>query len=171
MSEEPAFVSIGKVMKPRGIQGEAFLLSLTDFPERFDDLKSVRLARADGTHVFLNVAYVRPFGNKRLAIKFQGVDTPEAVLVYRDAYLQVPKASVHPLPDDVFYVFEVVGLPVETAGGQAIGRVIDVLSYPAHDVYVVDRNGEEVLIPAVREIVTIDRASGKIVVQEIAGLF
>jgi ribosomal 30S subunit maturation factor RimM len=48
--------------------------------------------------------------------------------------------------------------------------VVEVLSHPANDVYVVDRDGEEVMIPAVREIVTVDRDAGKLVVQEIEGL-
>jgi hypothetical protein len=37
-------------------------------------------------------------------------------------------------------------------------------------VYVVDRNGEELLLPAARDLMTIDRDAGKIVVQEIEGL-
>ena len=45
---------------------------------------------------------------------------------------------------------------------------MEVLSYPANDVYVVSRNGEDVLIPAVREFVRVER--DKIVVQEIEGL-
>ncbi|MYF16886.1 MAG: hypothetical protein F4215_05600 [Gemmatimonadetes bacterium] len=61
-------------------------------------------------------------------------------------------------------------MPVETASGTMVGHVVEVLSYPANDVYVVDRNGEDVLIPAVREIVHVDQKAGKIIVQEIEGL-
>jgi len=169
VSEGPVFVAIGRVLKPRGVQGEAFLQSLTDFPERFDTLTSVRVELPDRTQVCLDVTYIRFYGT-RLAIKFKGADTPEAVLRYRGAYIQVPQDAVHPLPEDTFYVFELVGMPVETASGKPVGRVVDVLAHPANDVYVIDRNGEEVLIPAVREFVAIDRAAGKLVVQEIEGL-
>ena len=61
-------------------------------------------------------------------------------------------------------------MPVETVSGDLVGHVVEVLSHPANDVYVVDRNGEEVMIPAVREIVTVDRDAGKLVVHEIEGL-
>ena len=156
-------------MKPRGIRGEAFLLPLTDFPQRFADLDSVRVEAPDGTSSALHVAYVRAYGS-RLAIKFQGIDTPEDVRRLRDHFISVARDAVYPLPDNTFYVFELEGLPVETASGAMVGHVVEVLSYPANDVYVVDRNGEDVLIPAVREIVRVDQKAGKIIVQEIEGL-
>lgn len=166
---EPDFVTVGEIMKPRGIRGEAFLLPLTDFPQRFDDLDFVRVEALDGTYSALNVAYVRAYGS-RLAIKFQDIDTPEQVRRLRGHFILVPRDAVHPLPDDSFYVFEIEGLPVETASGTMVGHIVEVLSYPANDVYVVDRNGEDVLIPAVREIVRVDQKAGKIIVQEIEGL-
>ena len=164
---QPDFVAIGKIMKPRGIRGEAFLLPLTDFPERFDDLDVVRVESPDGAFSSLDVAYVRAYG-PRTAIKFQGIDTPEDVGRLRGHFVLVTHDAVHPLPEDAFYVFQIEGLPVETASGQMVGQVVEVLSYPANDVYVVDRNGEDVLIPAVREFVRVDK--DKIVVQEIKGL-
>lgn len=164
---QPDFVAIGKIMKPRGIRGEAFLLPLTDFPERFEDLDAVRVESPDGAFSSLDVAYVRAYG-PRTAIKFQGIDTPEDVGRLRGHFVLVTHDAVHPLPEDAFYVFQIEGLPVETASGQSVGQVVEVLSYPANDVYVVDRNGEDVLIPAVREFVRVDK--DKIVVQEIEGL-
>jgi 16S rRNA processing protein RimM len=163
------FVAVGKVGKPRGLKGEAFLMPLTDFPERYKALHTVRVEAPDGSSMMLDVAYVRQYG-PRTAIKFEGFDTPEEVGRFRGYFVQVPRDAVHPLPDDTFYVFEVVGMPVETVSGDLVGHVVEVLSHPANDVYVVDRNGEEVMIPAVREIVTVDRDAGKLVVQEIEGL-
>lgn len=144
-------------------------MPLTDFPERFEVLDVVRVEAPDGTAMTLNVVYIRQYG-PRTAIKFEGFDTPEEVGRFRGYFVQVTRDAVHPLPDDTFYVFEVEGMPVETASGDLVGYVVEVLSHPANDVYVVDRNGEEVMIPAVREIVSIDRDAGKLVVQEIEGL-
>jgi len=163
------YVAIGKVLKPRGIRGEAFLMLLTDFPERFKGLHLVRAETPDGSVTELDIDYVRKYGN-RMGIKFRGVDSPDAVSKFRNYVIQVPRDSVFPLPDDVFYVFEVIGMTVETTDGELVGEVVDVLSIPANDVYVVDRNGEEVLLPAARELLTIDRDAKKIVVQDIEGL-
>ena len=163
------YVAIGRVLKPRGIRGEAFLMLMTDFPERFKGLRLVRAEAADGSHTELDIDYVRRYGNK-MAIKFRGINSPEAVGLHRNAVIMVPRDDVHPLPEDTFYVFEVIGLPVETSSGEFVGKVVDVLSIPANDVYVVDRNGEELLLPAARDVLTVDREAGKIVVQEIEGL-
>lgn len=163
------YVAIGRILKPRGIRGEAFLMLLTDFPERFEGLRNIRAESPDGSHTQLDIDYVRQYGN-RVGIRFCGIDTPEAVSQLRNYVLQVPRDEVHPLPEDTFYVFEVIGMPVETTSGDLVGKVVDILSIPANDVYVVDRNGEELLLPAARDVLTIDRDAGKIVVQEIDGL-
>lgn len=163
------YVAIGRVLKPRGIRGEAFLMPMTDFPERFKGLRLVRAEAPDGSHTELDIDYVRQYGHK-MGIKLHGVDSPDAVSPYRNYVILVPREDVHPLPDDTFYVFEVIGMPVETASGVPVGKVVDVLSIPANDVYVVDRNGEELLLPAARDVLAIDREAGKIVVQEIEGL-
>lgn len=162
-------VAIGRLLKPRGIQGEVFCKPLTDFVERFEGLETVTAILSGGRREVLTVEYARLYGN-RLALKFEGVDTPEAVKVYRDAHLVVPKDDTFDLPEDTFYVYEIVGMMVETESGDGVGPVKDVLSFPGNDVYVVDRKGEEVLIPAVKDLVTIDRDARKIVVQSIEGL-
>ena len=59
---------------------------------------------------------------------------------------------------------------METEAGEAVGKVVDVLSFPANDVYVVDRDGEEVLLPAVRELIQVDLAGGRVVVRDLEGL-
>jgi 16S rRNA processing protein RimM len=51
-----------------------------------------------------------------------------------------------------FYVFDLVGCEVMSAGAR-IGVVRDVLDRPANDVLVVDRGGEELLVPFIREAV------------------
>jgi len=162
-------IAIGRVSKPRGIRGEAFLVPLTDFPERFEGLHIVQAQTPDGSHTQLDIDYVRQYGN-RMGVKFRGVDSPEAVGLFRNYIIVVPRDAVHPLPEDTFYVFEVVGMTVETTSGEWVGKVVDVLSIPANDVYVVDRNGEELLLPAARDLMTIDRDARKIVVQEMQGL-
>ncbi len=173
MAEGPlnseAFVAIGRLQKPRGIRGEVFLAPLTNYPERFQDLTEVLVERPDGVRTSLRIEAVRTYG-KRIGIKFRGIETPEAVARLKGSVLLIPPEKVYPLPEDTFYVFEVVGLRVETEAGEAVGQVVDVLSFPANDVYVVDRNGEELLLPAVREVLRVDLEGGRIVVRDIEGL-
>lgn len=162
-------IAIGKLQKPRGIRGEIFCHPLTDFVERFAELETVTVVMSGGRRESLTLENGRMYG-KRLALKFAGYDTPETVATLRNATLVVPKDEAFALPEDTFYVYEIVGMTVETEDGTTVGRVKDVLTLPGNDVYVVDRDGEEVLIPAVKELVTIDGNARKIIVQSLEGL-
>ncbi len=162
-------VSVGQVLKPRGLQGEAFLLPLTDHPERFDSLDVACLLMKDGEKVDLKISWVRKYG-KRMGIKFSGVDTPQAASKYHGSYVQVSRDSVFDLPEDSYYVFEMIGLMVESEAGEKIGKVQEVLSYPGNDVYVVDRDGKELLLPAVQELMRVDMEGRRIVVRDLDGL-
>jgi 16S rRNA processing protein RimM len=52
-----------------------------------------------------------------------------------------------------------------------LGKVVEIIHTPANDVYVVRRPGAEVLIPALKEVVTtVDVAGGRMVVQLPEGL-
>ena len=73
-----ALVTIGRVAKPRGVRGEAHLVPMTDFPERFAELDTVALEKHDHTRLTVRVSYVKAYGS-RLAIKFGGYNTPESV--------------------------------------------------------------------------------------------
>lgn len=164
------YVAIGRVLKPRGLGGEAFLHPLTDFPERFQVLKRVLVERPDGNRTTLGIDRVRNCG-RRMAVKFLDIDTPDAVAPFRGSELLVPADEVYPLPEDTFYVFQIAGLKVETEAGQEVGRVVDVLSHPGNDIYVVKReDGGEALIPAAKDLVRIDLAGGRLVVKNVEGL-
>jgi 16S rRNA processing protein RimM len=65
----------------------------------------------------------------------------------------------------------VMGLTVLDQEGAVVGHVRDVLKLPAHDVYVIERHGGKILIPAVREfILSIDPEAGILRVHLIEGM-
>ena len=82
--------------------------------------------------------------------------------VERGAELAVPRDTLPPLGEDEYYAFQLVGLEVEEEGGRLVGRVSDVLEYPANDVLELDSGLSLPLVEAcVRQI---DLAGGRIVV-------
>jgi 16S rRNA processing protein RimM len=76
------------------------------------------------------------------------------------------------LPEGEFYWFQVLGLPViNAADGALLGHLREIIPTPAHDVYVVRRGEEELLLPAVEEVITeIDLGEGWIKVAPPPGL-
>ncbi len=105
-------------------------------------------------------------------LKFAGVDTPEAASKLTNRHLAVKSDQLVKLPEDTYYVFDLIGCEVFDETGARIGKVTDVQQYPANDAYVIrTENNEEVLFPAVLEYVKeIDAENRKIVVRN-AGLF
>jgi 16S rRNA processing protein RimM len=82
--------------------------------------------------------------------------------VERGAVLSVPRDSLPPLDEDEYYAFQLVGLVVEEEGGRLLGRVSDVLDYPANDVLELDSGASLPLVEAcVRQV---DLEGGRIVV-------
>ena len=157
-------VVVGRVLKPRALDGEAFMFPLTDHLERFDSLKVARCEFPNGTSTDVRIAYVRTYG-KRQAVKLEGVDSSADIIPYRNALLTIPRDAVYELPEDTFYVFELEGLPAVTESGEPLGTVREVLTFPANDVYVIDRDGGEFMVPAVKEWVEVDREAGRVVVK------
>ena len=51
-----------------------------------------------------------------------------------DAMLTVPREALPPLGDDEFYHTDLIGLPVVTTEGIAIGTVVDIANYGATDI-------------------------------------
>ena len=76
-----------------------------------------------------------------------------------------------PLGEDEYYVYQIVGLDVWTGEGEHLGRVSEVLFTGANDVYVVQGEKGEILIPAVEDVVLeVDLASGRLTVELMEGL-
>ena len=74
--------------------------------------------------------------------------------VERGSELAVPRATLPRLADeDEFYVFQLVGLSVEEENGRQLGRVLEVLEYPANDVLELDSGASLPLVEAcVRQV-------------------
>jgi 16S rRNA processing protein RimM len=82
--------------------------------------------------------------------------------VDRGATLAVPREALPPLEPDEYYAFQLVGLVVEEEGGRVVGRVRDVLDYPANDVLELDSGVSLPLVEAcVRQV---DLEGGRIVI-------
>jgi len=165
-------VVIGEITAPHGIRGEVRVRSWSDSPDRFRHLTDCRLIYADGREEACRISGAKRSRNFWV-LKLAGVDNRNDAEERRGATLAVPRSRVGPLPPGHFYVFQVVGLRVVSEEGEVIGRVKEVLSLPAHDVYVVDGGaGREILIPAVKAVVTkIAPEEGVLIVKSLPGLW
>ena len=104
-------------------------------------------------------------------LQLRGIETMTAAETLRDVDVVIPRAEAPPLVEGEFFVADVVGLRAVTTTGRALGTVVEVISTGANDVYVVRGDAGEVLIPAIRDVVTsIDPAAGVLQVEPMPGL-
>jgi 16S rRNA processing protein RimM len=104
-------------------------------------------------------------------LKLRGIETITAAETLRGVDVVIPRSEAPPLAEGEFFVADVVGLRAVTTTGRALGTVAEVLSTGANDVYVVRGDAGEVLIPAIRDVVTsIDPAAGVLQVEPLPGL-
>jgi 16S rRNA processing protein RimM len=158
-------VSIGRVSSAHGVHGEVKVQPLTDFPERFDAGQTFWL---DGKQ---RVIERSRWQKGTVVLKVEGIETRDAVEALRGHELQVPEPEELPEDEGIYYQHDIIGLKVEDTAGEALGRVTDVLSTGANDVYVVRGPKGEVLLPAVEDVVhEIDVPGGRMVVELLPGL-
>ncbi|MCL4498695.1 MAG: ribosome maturation factor RimM [Chloroflexi bacterium] len=165
------YVTIGQILKPRGTRGEVDLLSLTDFPDRFRPGMSVLLVPPLPGRRELVIEEVIKLP-KGLVLAFEGLETRNEVEALRGKYIAVPPDEVEELPDDAYWIDDLIGLTVITTAGENLGKVKDVLRGSGNDVYVVGGDeGQEHLIPAIKDVVKkVDVEAGKITIEPIPGL-
>ncbi len=164
------WINIGFIRRPHGLRGYVRVEALSDAPGRYEELDRIEVELVDGRRETLKIENSRADGNNYL-MKFLGINTAETAERLRSAYIQVPEEDVAALPKDAYYVYEIEGCTVVTEDGELVGKVREVMSMPAHDVFVLDSSQGEVMIPMVKDLVVeIKPEDSKIVVRPIPGL-
>lgn len=150
-------VHIGRVRAAHGIKGELKIEPMTDDPNRFKDLKEIILSTHQSTTVF-PIEQVR-FHHGDLLLKLKGIDDRNEAERYKNAYCDINKAERLTLPEDRFYIDDLIGLAVYEAD-EYLGHIQEVLQPGANDVYVVKKeDGKTLYIPALKTVVQSIRLS------------
>ena len=167
---ESDLISIARIARPQGKNGEVIADILTDFPERFAKPGSVWAINESGQIDQLKVE--RSWMHKgRVVLKFAGYDDMTRAETLRGVRLAITSGELKPLPADTYYDFDLAGCVVVAASGEEIGSVASVERYGAAPLLKVRGNGREYLIPLVLSIcIEIDVAHKRIVVAPPEGL-
>ena len=162
MPDEP--IVVGRVTTAHGIKGEVKVEVLTDFPERFERGSKLWLKGIERT-----IEQGRPQG-RGIILKLRGIDTRNDAEALRGEVLTVPELA--DLDDEgAYYIHDLIGLRVEDSAGDELGKLFEVITTGATDVYVIRGPSGELLLPALDDVVTdIDLNAGRLVVDVPEGL-
>lgn len=164
---EPRYLAIGHVVRPFGLHGELKVDVLTDYPEQLVRLRTVYL----GPHAEpWGVEAVRLHKDAAL-LKLVGCDDRNAAEALRGALVQIARDDAVPLEEDEFYEYQIVGMTVVEQDGTLLGRVTEIISTGANDVYVVVGPDGELLLPAIKSVILkIDLDADQMVVRLMDGM-
>lgn len=168
--ERDDLISIGRIVGTFSYDGTLKVYPLTDFPERFNKMKKVRLERCGKLQEY-TVEWTRPHKELYL-IKLQGVDSMEKAGEFKHAQLVIEQDELISLPEGEYYHFQLEGLQVIDDERGLLGELTEVLGTGANDVYVVKtaQHGE-VLIPAIKDVIlSVDLAAGEMRIHLLPGL-
>lgn len=169
MSQENNLISVGEVTTTQGHRGEVRVLPLTDFPERFRANAGLLLEKAGQTRN-LTIERVRSHKNM-LIVKFKEIPDMNSAEELKGGVLKITRDELKVLPEDTYYIFEIIGMRVETDQGVTLGTICDVIQTGSNDVYVVTGETKQYLIPGLKEIVRhIDKSQKIMVIKPLDGL-
>ncbi|OGN90924.1 MAG: 16S rRNA processing protein RimM [Chloroflexi bacterium RBG_13_46_14] len=162
---EPEYITVGTIAAPWGLQGYVKVNVETDFPQRFSGSSQVYIDRQ------AMVIDTASWHKGKAIIKLHGVDTEEEANNLTGRVIEIHHSQLFSLENDVYFHFQLIDLNVITTGGEAIGKITEILSMASADIYVIKGKNGEILIPATEEIIkSIDLGIGIMVIEPMDGL-
>ncbi len=163
-------IKIAKIVNAVGLKGEVKVYNYSDVRERFEELDEIIISgrKQETVRKILKVRYQ---GNM-VILTLEGVDDRNKAEALKDSDIYITEADLRELPEDTFYVRDLIGMKVIDEGAYGeIGILRDVLQNTSQDVYVVrTADGKDVLIPAVKDFIkSVDRDGGIITTSLIPG--
>ena len=150
------YLEVGKVTNVHGLMGEVKVQPWADSPEFLCRFKTLYV---DEAHFPVKVERARVHKNM-VIMKFEGLTDVPGALSMRNAVLYIDREDVN-LPQGAFSLADIYGLEVRNAAtGEVLGKIADVLTLPANNVYVVRGGARELMIPAVPQFIAETNVEG-----------
>ena len=164
------YFEVGQIVNTFGIKGFVKVNPLTDDAERFEELESVFVVK-NKELIEMKIEEIKYHKNMVL-IKFKGIEDINMAEKYKGCYIKIKRENAKKLPEDTYFIADLIGLPVYDESGKLLGKVDDIYNNKSHDIYVVkDELGKQILLPSTKEVIKqIDVDEEKMVVHLIDGL-
>ncbi|MBQ7794485.1 MAG: 16S rRNA processing protein RimM [Clostridia bacterium] len=142
-------LEVGKIVNTHGLRGEVKVVPWTDYPEVFEDIKTV--FTADGKE--FNIKGIK-YQKSNIILRFAEITDIDEAEKLKGKTVFAERNALGELPEGVYYVADLIGLKVITDEGEELGEISDVLQTGANDIYEVKREGKKaLLIPVIESVV------------------
>ena len=165
------YFEIGQIVNTSGLKGLVKVNLFTDDITKIEEFDKVIIEKNKKQQEY-EIEEVKYQKNQAL-IKFKGIDNIDEAEKLRNSYIKIHRDDEPELPEDTYYIVDLIGLEVFSDEGNKLGVLKEVYPIPSgeHDIYVVDTGEKEMLLPAIGEVVvSIDIPNKKMIVHLLPGL-
>lgn len=142
-------MEIGQIVNTYGIKGFVKVQPFTDNIRRFEDLKQIYLQLKKGLETF-EIEEIK-YHKQMVLLKLKGIDDINEAEKYRNCYLKIDRKDAVNLPEDTYFIADLLEMEVTTEEGEMLGKIADVYPTGSNDIYVVkNEQGKQILLPAIR---------------------
>lgn len=163
------YLEIGKIVNTHGFRGDVKAQSWTDAPEVLAKIKYIyRKTKNEYQKIKVQKGSVH---KGMVLLKLEGIDDFDNANALRETVIYADRKDI-PKAKDSFFIVDLIGLDViDVESGRVYGKIKDVMQYGIHDIYTVETEKGEVLIPAVSEFVKKISLEEGIFIKAIEGMF
>lgn len=167
---EPRYLIVGRVSAPHGVRGELRVEIMTDDPHRFQSLQRVFIGQEAQEPVPRLLKGYR-LHRGQVLLQIEGCDDRTTAETLRGMLIQVPREEAIPLEEGEYFEHQIVDLAVWTVDGECLGQIEEIVYTGANEVYVVRGDDQQILIPAIKDVVQeVDLEAGRLIVELPEGL-
>lgn len=163
------FTWLGTIVSVHGIHGEIKVFPHTNFPDYYLNLNSVYLEKKSELKEYL-IESIR-FHKNHWLLKIANINDRNKAESLKKLRILIHDSDLKPLGENEYFQHQLIGCIIQDLEGNGFGKVVDIIETGANDVYVVDKEDSEFLIPAVEDIIKKTDIKNKIIyIDPIPGL-
>ncbi len=168
MSEKNKYIECAKIINTHGCRGGLKLEAWCNTPEDLASLKRVFLLdRGVYTeHRVIKASVFKQF----VLVEISDIDDMDSAIALKNKILYADRQDFE-LEDGEYFITDLIGIKViDTDNGKVYGTVSDIINRGASDIYVINTENGERMIPAVDEFIIKTDINEGIFVKVIPGL-
>lgn len=169
--KEPHLVPVGKITRTHGIRGALKVYSYGDTLVECEPGDVLTIGAPGQPQIEITIRAIQPHKAHVLIASFEGMEDIDSAASLVGKEICLPEDRLPPLGEGEYYHYQLIGLSVRTKRGDRIGILTGIIETGGNDVYAVQGQEGEVLIPAIEDvIVEVDLEAGIMVVDPPEGL-
>ncbi|WP_312653584.1 ribosome maturation factor RimM [Aminipila sp.] len=141
-------IKIGQIVNAVALRGEVKVYNYSDYKERYEELDYIYVEEKK-----TNIEKVR-YMNEMVILKLEGANDRNAAEALKGKSVFIGEDQLRVLPEDTYYVKDLIGLEIRDQEDNKIGKLKDVIQNSAQDLYEIELESKNTtLIPAVEEFI------------------